>query len=118
MQKTWIDEIYSWPSPRPEDEGISVILSLIKKIPSKFNNIGAELGREMSLRMPLVDFFSLKSNMTQNIIDASPMLWELRMIKSNAEIEKINHICKMTSDAYENLPLLIKEGDSERDVSR
>ena len=39
------------------------------------------------------------------------MLWKLRIIKSNSEIDKINHICKITSDAYENLPLLIKEGD-------
>ena len=118
MQKTWIKEIFTWPSPRPEDEGISLILNLIKEMPTKFNNIGAELGREMSLRMPLVDFFSLKSNLSKNIIDASPMLWELRIIKSNDEITKINHICKITSDAYENLPLLIKEGDTERDISR
>ena len=68
--------------------------------------------------MPLVDFFSIKSNLSNNIIDASPLLWELRIIKSNAEIAKINHICKITSVAYENLPLLIKEGDSERDISR
>ena len=46
------------------------------------------------------------------------MLWKLRIIKSNSEIDKINKICKITSDAYENLPLLIKEGDSERDISR
>ena len=57
MQKTWIKEIFTWQSPRPDDEGISLLLNLIKEIPSKFNNIGAELGREMSLRMPLVDFF-------------------------------------------------------------
>ena len=25
MQKTWIKEIYTWPSPRPKDEGISLI---------------------------------------------------------------------------------------------
>ena len=117
MEKTWVEEIYTWPSPRPEDEGISLILNLIKEIPSRFNNIGAELGREMSLRMPLVDFFSLQSNLSRNFIDASPILWELRMIKSNAEIDKIKHICKITSDAYENLPCLIKVGDSEIDVA-
>ena len=58
MQKTWIKEIYTWPSPRPKDEGISLISKLINEIPSKFNNVGAELGKEMSLRMPLTDFFS------------------------------------------------------------
>ena len=118
MQKTWIKEIYTWPSPRSEDEGVSVISKVIKEIPSKFNNIGAELGKEMSLRMPLKDFFLLKSTLSRKIIDASSILWELRLIKSNAEIDKIKHICKIASNSFENLPSLINKGDSERDIAK
>ena len=118
MQKTWIKEIYTWPSPRSEDEGVSLISKVIKEIPSKFNNIGAELGKEMSLRMPLTDFFLLQSTLSRKIIDASSILWELRLIKSNAEIEKIKHICKIASNSFGNLPSLIKEGDTERDIAK
>ena len=118
MQKTWIKEIYTWPSPRPKDEGISLISRLMNEFPSKFNYVGAELGKEMSLRMPLTDFFFLQSTLSRKIIDASSILWELRLIKSNAEIDKIKHICKIASGSFENLPTLIKEGDTERDISR
>ena len=45
MQKTWIEEIYTWPSPRPKDEGISIISKLINEFPSKFDNVGVELGQ-------------------------------------------------------------------------
>ena len=118
MQKTWIKEIYTWPSPRPKDEGISLISKLINEFPSKFNNVGAELGKEMSLRMPLTDFFFLQSTLSRKIIDASSILWELRLIKSNAEIDKIKHICKIASNSFENLPSLINKGDSERDIAK
>ena len=118
MQKTWIKEIYTWPSPKPKDDGISLISRVINEIPSKFNIIGAELGKEMSLRMPLKDFFLLKSTLSRKIIDASSILWELRLIKSNAEIDKIKHICKIASNSFENLPSLINKGDSERDIAK
>ena len=118
MQKTWIEEIYTWPSPRPNDEGISLISRVINEIPSKFNIIGAELGKEMSLRMPLKDFFLLQSTLSSKIIDASSILWELRLIKSNAEIDKIKHICKIASNSFENLPSLVNKGESERDIAR
>ena len=118
MQKTWIKEIYTWPSPRPKDEGISLISRVINEIPSKFNIIGAELGKEMSLRMPLKDFFLLQSTLSSKIIDASSILWELRLIKSNAEIDKIKHICKIASNSFENLPSLVNKGESERDIAR
>ncbi len=118
MQKTWIKEIYTWPSPRPKDDGISLISKLMNEFPSKFNYVGAELGKEMSLRMPLTDFFFLQSTLSRKIIDASSILWELRLIKSNAEIDKIKHICKIASNSFENLPSLINKGDSERDIAK
>ena len=102
---------------KPKDEGISLISRLMNEIPSKFNIIGAELGKEMSLRMPLKDFF-LQSTLSRKIIDASSILWELRLIKSNAEIDKIKHICKIASNSFENLPSLINKGDSERDIAK
>ena len=118
MQKTWIKEIYTWPSPRLKDEGISLISKLMNEFPSKFNYVGAELGKEMSLRMPLMDFFFLQSTLSRKIIDASSILWELRLIKSNAEIDKIKHICKIASNSFENLPSLVNKGDSERDIAK
>ena len=118
MKKTWIEEIYTWPSPLREDEGISLVLGLLSKISNKYNNLGAELGKEMFLRMSVMDFLFLKSKIPRMVIDASPLLWKLRMVKSSDEISKIKNICKIVSQSYSNLPKLINHGDTEIDVAR
>ena len=33
FKKTWLDEIKSWPSPRPDDEGISLVKSTLDDLP-------------------------------------------------------------------------------------
>ena len=36
LKKTWITKIITWPSPQPEDEGVSLLIGTLKKI---INNI-------------------------------------------------------------------------------
>ncbi len=30
MQATWIDEVHTWPAPRPADDGVSLLQSTVK----------------------------------------------------------------------------------------
>jgi Xaa-Pro dipeptidase len=50
--------------------------------------------------------------------DGSPCIWEIRMVKTAAEIDHIHYICQLASDAYEALPAQISIGESEREVVR
>ena len=118
MSNTWISNINSWPAPDPKDDGISLLISSIKKLKNRFGRVGTELGREMSLRMPLLDFMKLKHNLGSEIVDASPAIWEMRMIKTDAEIQRIKHICSLVSEAYDEIPNKVCIGDSERDAAR
>ncbi len=115
---TWITNIKTWSAPNPNDDGISLVLSTIKDLKKRFGKIGAELGREMSLRMPLVDYMKLTQNLDSEIVDASPTIWEMRMIKTEGEIQRIKYICSIVSEAYEEIPNKISIGDSERDAAR
>ncbi len=36
MQQTWIDDIRSWSSPQPQDDGVSLLLSTIRELPRRF----------------------------------------------------------------------------------
>ncbi len=114
FKKTWLDEIKTWPSPRPEDEGISLVKSTLDDLQNTFGQIGAEFGKEMAVRMPVRDLFKLKEIVKTNIVDGSDAIWEMRMIKTNAEIERIKFICSIASDAYNNLPSKLTIGDTER----
>jgi len=116
FKKTWLDEIKSWPSPRPEDDGVSLVKSTLDDLPKNHGKIGAEFGKEMTIRMPIRDLFKLKDTTNTNIVDGTDAIWDMRMIKTDAEIERIKFICSIASDAYNDLPSNLSIGDSERDA--
>ena len=118
FNKTWLDDIRTWPSPRPEDEGISLLKATLEDLNKTHGNVGAEFGKEMAIRMPVKDLEKLKETINLNIIDGSDALWDIRMIKTNAEIEHIKYICSIASDAYNQLPSKLAIGDTERDAVR
>ena len=114
FKKTWLDDIKSWPSPRPDDEGISLIKSTLDDLQKIYGQIGAEFGKEMAIRMPVRDLLKLKEIIKTNIVDGSDAIWDMRMIKTNNEIERIKFICSIASDAYNSLPAKLAIGDTER----
>ncbi len=118
MQKTWVEEVRSWPAPIPEDDGISLLSDTVNSLPNRFNVIGAELGREMALRMPVNDFLKLRTFINRPILDGSPALWEIRMVKTKSEIHRIGHICKLASKSYQDLSKNLNIGETERDAAR
>ena len=116
FNKTWLDEIKTWPSPRPEDEGISLLKSNLENLKKTFGQIGLELGSEIALRMPVRDFIKLKEVVNTNLVDGSDAIWDMRMIKTNEEIKKIKFICSIASDAYNALPSALSMGNTEREA--
>jgi len=115
MAETWVEDIYSWPAPCPEDDGVSLLRDVIERLPRKFARLGVPLGHESLLRMPAGDYQRLCDGLGSiEIADASLLLHQLRYVKSAAEIEKIHYICDLTSDAFEALPQMLKGGESER----
>ena len=118
MVLTWLDDIRTWPAPSPEDDGISLLKSTLNDLTKTFSRIGAELGREMSLRMPIIDFLKLRDCVDSEIVDGTPAIWDMRMVKTPAEINHIHYICSIASDAYNELPNKLTIGETERDASR
>jgi Xaa-Pro dipeptidase len=119
MANTWLDWIHTWPSPRPADDGTSLLAGILEKLPRKFGRIGFELGREHSLRMPVTQFLDLREALPGIlIVNGSPCIWEIRMVKTEAEIAHIRHICRLASEAYAQVPSLVRPGDTERDAAR
>ena len=116
FKKTWLDEIKTWPSPRPEDEGVSLLKSNLENVKKTFGQIGLELGSEMALRMPISDFLKLKEVVGTNLVDGSNAIWDMRMIKTNEELKKIKFVCSIPSDAYNALPSTLSIGNTEREA--
>ena len=118
MARTWVKDIRTWPSPQPSDDGVSLLASVLTGLARRTGRIGFELGREHSLRMPVVDFLALRDRLGLELGNGSPCLWRIRMVKSQAEIDKIRHICAIASDAYGHVPEIVSGSDSEREAAR
>jgi Xaa-Pro aminopeptidase len=119
MQLCWIDDIRSWSSPQPGDDGISLLLSTIQELPRRFGRLGATLGTESIVRMPVSDFHRLQDELgATEVVDCAEMMLQLCSVKSEAEIEKIRYVCELTSDSFNALPQMIRTGQSERDILR
>ncbi|MCV9999284.1 Xaa-Pro peptidase family protein [Pararhizobium sp. YC-54] len=118
MALTWMTDIRTWQAPNPEDDGISLLKSTIESFPRRYGRLGAELGREMTVRMPVSDLLSLRDTLSLEIADGAPCIWDIRMVKTPAEIDHIHYICQIASDAYEALPASISIGESEREIAR
>ena len=116
MQGTWVNNIQTWSSPNPQDEGITLLTASIKALMKRFNTIGLPKGHESTLRMPINYYERLKNNLASyEFADVTKILRYARYIKSPAEIEKIKYICEITSKGFKDLPSLLKLGQSERE---
>jgi len=117
LKKTWIQNIQTWPSPQPEDEGVSALMETIKNVIPYKGNIGCELGRESYLRMSINDFDKIKKNLyNYNFIDASEIIWQLRTIKSLEEIKKIKKIISIASNVFDHIHNYIQLGMTEIEI--
>ena len=118
FKKTFIKDIHTWPSPNLKGDDISPLKSLLETLPSRFGAIGAELGKEMSIRMPTIDFNLLQDNFKFDIVDGASLIWALRSVKTLNEIKKIEKVAQIVSEVFCVLPTFISASDSERDVAK
>tara|TARA_B100000945_G_scaffold309673_1_gene300760 strand:+ start:725 stop:1900 length:1176 start_codon:yes stop_codon:yes gene_type:complete len=117
MESTWINDIRTWASPCSEDDGITLLAQAISEVKMRFGRIGMTLGKESHLRMPVNNFKQLSEKISPTeIVDIALHLHRLKKIKSEAEILKIEHICQITSEAFENLPSRVNIGETQRQI--
>ncbi len=120
MQETsWIRDLRTWQAPCPADDGVTMVADVIRDCEARFKRIGAELGPETRLGMPVGDFLRLSDLIEpMAVVDGQQVLRTTRMVKSPAEVDRIRHIAGIVSDAFESLPDAIHVGNSERDICR
>ncbi len=106
MKDCFISEIHSWSAPAEFDDGISLVLKVIKEaLNSKVARLGLPMGKESVIRMPLSDIFKIKEALPEvDFIDITRETQKIRMIKSPLEIEKIRYVCTIVSEVFSSIP--------------
>ncbi|HUS56302.1 MAG TPA: Xaa-Pro peptidase family protein [Thermohalobaculum sp.] len=113
MGRTWIEDIRTWSSPDPEDDGVSLLTATLREVAGG-GPVGLPMGPETHLRMPLSDFERVKSALAGIVFaDATPLMRRLRVLKSEAEVAKIRFAAQAASKAFARVPEILSIGMSE-----
>ncbi len=128
MGRGWVEDIRSWPSPDPTDDGVSLLVEALAEARARGqqsgqNGIGISRGRETQVRMPLDDYERLCPALGEGragfrFADATAILRRLRMIKSPAEIARVRHVARLVSGVYQQLFEFVEVGMGDDDIFR
>jgi Xaa-Pro aminopeptidase len=89
----WLENVKDWYGLPFK---IEYLEKQLKDMGLSNGKIGMELGEEMQLFIPYVDFEKLKKDMSKIQFVPSNIFWELRLIKSRAEADKVKQTCNIT----------------------
>ena len=131
MSNGFMEDIRSWSSPHASDDGVSLLCDTLAEVVARAplragtspRKIGLNFGRETYVRMPLADFDTLKqrlgaSSPSVRFVDATHIMRELRMVKSEPEIAKIEYVAQCASDVFETLFSFVAAGMRDDEVFR
>ncbi len=111
MGRTWITDIRTWQSPDLTDDGIGLLASTLTDVTGPKGRIGVPDGHETFVRMPLADLYRLKNSIGgRQISGDNGIIRAQRMIKSAAEIAKIETACAIAGRAFARVPEIAAEG--------
>ncbi|WP_432471516.1 M24 family metallopeptidase [Amphritea sp. HPY] len=117
--ETWIEDVRSWPAPRPEDDGVTLLAETLAEASKSSRRIGAMLGPETHLRMPAANYQALQNCLSQHqMVDVSEIVRDLRSVKSAAEIAKIRFACDVTAAGFDFLLDNLQAGMTEREACK
>lgn len=115
MRRTWVQDIRTWASPHPDDDGVSLLADVL----TRYRVVGMPMGRESALRMPLVDFDRVRAASPETEYrDASALIQRVREVKSAAEIAKLEAICAIGSRSFGEAGRLFHEGQTLAEAFR
>ncbi len=111
MGQTWVQDIRTWRSPDYSDDGIGLLIDALGDVVPKGGRIGVPSGPETHLRLPLDSWADLRQRMDAcSFTDDAGILRRLRLVKSQAEVQKITAACAIADRAFARVPEIARAG--------
>ncbi len=105
MGQSWLDDIRTWSSPDLKDDGISLLAATLAELTPEDCWIGLPDGHETHVRMPLSDLNRLRGALGPRALSSDHgIIRALRMVKSPAEVAKIETACAIAGRAFARVP--------------
>ncbi len=119
MAQTWVEDIRTWSAPDLTDDGVSLLAETLCEISPLDAVVGVPDGHETHVRMPLANLRRLQEKLGNRTLGGDDrILRALRMVKSPAEISKIETACAIAGRAFQRVPEIASEGNPLDEVFR
>ncbi|EEX10104.1 peptidase M24 [Ruegeria lacuscaerulensis ITI-1157] len=119
MAQTWIDDIRTWSAPDLTDDGVTLLSETLGELVPDGARVGCPDGHETHLRMPLADHARVKAQIgRRRIVGDAGILRTLRMVKSDAEVARIEAACQTAGRAFARVPEIARAGTPLDEVFR
>lgn len=119
MQATWIKDVRTWRAPDYNDDGVSLVSAALRECVRPKGRIGVPSGMETHLRLPLDSWEAITQAIGErSLVSDHQIVRNLRLIKSEAEIDKIRTICGIADRAFARVPEIARAGAALDDVFR
>jgi Xaa-Pro dipeptidase len=113
--QSWVEDVVAYAPPF---SGTDLAAAMAQRGLDK-GRVGAELGVDQRVAMPLLEWQAMATAMPgAELVDAASLLWELRMIKSAAEVAYIRECDQINGEGLARSFAEMRAGDSEVDVAR
>ncbi|SFL11135.1 M24 family metallopeptidase [Shimia haliotis] len=119
MGQTWVEDIRTWTAPDLRDDGVTLLAQTLREVVPEGEHIGLPDGHETHLRMPLADLQRVRDDIGgRKIAGDAGIMRALRMVKSDAEIAKIETACAIAGRAFARVPEIARAGVPLEEVYR
>ncbi len=111
MGTTWVTDIRTWSAPDLHDDGISLLSDTLAELVPQGGRIGMPDGHETHARMPLAGLEKLRNTLKNSTICGDTgLIRQLRMVKSPAEVTKIETACAIAGRSFARVPEIAAAG--------
>ncbi len=112
---SWVADV----RPYVEPFGPAVLIETLKDLGLASGRIGWELGSSQKMTVPVNSFLETRSTLSSaTFLDATPLIEELRMVKSRAELDAVKEASRINQLALEYAFSQIDEGSTEAEACR
>jgi Xaa-Pro aminopeptidase len=115
LEESWVKDVRAYGPPFKSE----ALKDLLVDMKLEQATIGMELGADQRLWFPVLEFLALREAMPQaRFVDAAAVLWQLRMIKSPAEVDRIRRAGLINCRALRRTFAELSDGCTEKDITR
>lgn len=122
MKQCWIEDVRYWPWTKAfytakESNSVKLVLDILKEKRLATGVIGMEIGSDMHMHIGRAHADAIIAGLPHaKIVDASDVVWELRSVKSEREIERIRKATQISMKGVKAGFEALKPGMTEKVV--